>query len=153
MKRSSSSAVVRRRVGAVAVEAAVVMSVLLLFLFGLLDLGLATARYDVLSAAARDVARAAIVRGGRAAPDLTSWGPATYSGNAADSSEIAETAATVLATMAPADVTVQVSWPDGDNEEGDRVQVVLQYVHQGLSLLGLGNGLTLRSQSTMQIVH
>lgn len=141
------------RRGAVLVEGAVVLSVLLLLLFGILDLGLAVARHDVLAATARDVARAAIVRGAAATPELVAWGPATYSGTAADSSEIAQAVVASLAVMTPAEVAVDVTWPDGGNQEGNRVRVELRYVHQGLTLLGLGGGLNLRAESTMQIVH
>jgi hypothetical protein len=81
------------------------------------------------------------------------WGPSNISGSAGDASEIAQTAAASLATMAPADVSIHVAWPDGDNREGSRVRVELQYVHHGLPLLGLNGGLPLKAESTMQIVH
>jgi Flp pilus assembly protein TadG len=153
MQRSTTTIAERSRRGAAAVEAAVVLSVLLLLLFGILDLGLGVARYDVLSAAARDVARAAIVHGARSSPEMSPWGPAEFAGFASDSSEIAAAAKTSLATMNDDDVRIQVQWLDGDNQEGSRVRVVLKYIHQGLPLLGLGEGVELRAESTMQIVH
>jgi Flp pilus assembly protein TadG len=144
----------RERRGVVAVEGAIVLSTLMLLLFVLLDLGLAVCRYNVLSATARNLARAAIVRGADAAPQLAAWGPNPYSGNAADSSAMATVAASWLATMNPGDVTMQLIWPDGDNQPNHRVTVQLGYNHQFLtSFLSLGNTVSLQAQSTMLISH
>ena len=126
----------------------------MLLLFVLLDLGLAVCRYNVLSATARNLARAAIVRGADAAPQQSGWGPSSYSGTAADSSDMATVASSWLATMSPGDVSMQVTWPDGDNQPNHRVSVVLSYNHQFLtSFLGLGTELPLQAQSTMLISH
>lgn len=142
------------RAGVAAVEGALILSALMLLLFVLLDLGLAVCRYNVLSATARNVARAAIVRGADAAPQLSAWGPTAYEGTAADSSDAAVVASAWLATMNPADVSMQLTWPDGDNQPNHRVSVQLSYSHQFLvSFLGLGTALPLESQSTMLISH
>jgi hypothetical protein len=130
-----------------------VLGILLVLLLVILDLGLAVARYNILAATARQVAREAIVRGSLAAPELTAWGPATYSGTASDGSEIAETARRSLAAIAPADVAVTVRWPDGGNREGDHVDVELRYFHDALPLLGFGEGFDLQARSSMRIVH
>ncbi|MFX8976598.1 TadE/TadG family type IV pilus assembly protein, partial [Acinetobacter baumannii] len=68
------------RRGVVAVESAVVLSVFLLVLFGLIDLGLAVLNYNNLREAAQQLTRVAAVRGSNAAPQYTTWGPATYNG-------------------------------------------------------------------------
>src|ERR1700733_1730743 len=115
----------RDRRGVAAVEGALVLSALMVLLFALLDLGLAVCRYNILAATARNLARAAIVRGADAAPQLSAWGPNAYIGNAADSSAMATVAAAWLATMSPADVSVQLTWPDGDNQPDHRVSVQL----------------------------
>ena len=144
----------RDRHGVAAVEGALILSALMLLLFVLLDLGLAVCRYNILSAAARNLARAAIVRGADAAPQLSAWGPNPYSGNAGDSSAMATVAASWLATMSPGDVSMQLTWPDGDNQSNHRVSVQLGYNHQFLtSFLSLGNALSLQAQSTMLIMH
>jgi hypothetical protein len=141
------------RRGVAVVEGAVVLTVLLLLLFVILDLGLAVARYNILAATAREVARAAIVRGSLASPEAAPWGPATYTGTAADGSEIAQIAADWLAAIPPSDVAVTVRWPDAGNREGDHVEVELRYFHDALPMLDFGSGFDLRARSSMRIVH
>ena len=141
------------RRGVAVVEGAVVLTVLLLMLFVMLDLGLAVARYNILAATARQLARSAIVRGSQAPPALAAWGPATHSGSAADGSEISQAAARWLAAIPLSDVAVTVRWPDAGNREGDRVEVELRYFHDALPILGFGSGFDLRAQSSMRIVH
>jgi Flp pilus assembly protein TadG len=142
------------RRGATTVEAMVVLGLMFVTLFVIFDLGLTTFQYNVLSAAARRVARQAIVHGAGAPPEKTSWGPAAFVGTAADSSEIASAAATLLPTMKPANVSIAIDWPDGNNEENDRVRVRLNYVHHPLvPFLSLGSSLNLQAESTMVVVH
>jgi hypothetical protein len=86
-------------------------------LFVIFDLGLAAFRYNALAATARRVAREAVVHGGAAPPDRTAWGSGKYLGTAADVTEIAQSAAPLLATMPPSAVTIQVEWLDGNNQE------------------------------------
>ena len=143
-----------RRAGATTVESAIVLIVFLLVVFVILNLGLSTFRYNVLGAAARRMAREAIVHGAGAAPEYLAWGPATYAANAAESSEIASTVAEVLPTMSPEDVDIEVSWPDGDHQESDRVRVRLTYVDNPvLPFMTLQGPLTLTADCTMRIVH
>ena len=150
----SASSLERDRRGVAAVEGALILSALMLLLFVIMDLGLAVCRYNILSATARNLARAAIVRGADAAPQLSAWGPNPYSGNAGDSSAMATVASAWLATMNPGDVTMQLTWPDGDNQPDHRVSVQLGYNHQFLtSFLSVGNALSLQAQSTMLIMH
>src|SRR5258708_6921049 len=105
------------RRGAVAVESAIVLGLLFMLLFAIFDLGLAAVRYNMLSGTARSIARQAIVRGAKAPPELSSWGPEGYAGNAADTAEMAHIAAPLLATMDPADVAYP-SGPQDDNSGG-----------------------------------
>jgi hypothetical protein len=59
-----------------------------------------------------------------------------------------------LATMAPEDVTIEVTWPDANNRQHSRVTVQLSYDHRFLlTFLGLGNLVHLQATSTMRIVH
>jgi hypothetical protein len=141
------------RRGVAVVEGAVMLSVMLLLLFVILDLGLAVARYNILAATAREVARAAIVRGSHASPTGPAWGPAPFTGTAADGSEIGQAAALGLAALPPAAVAVIVRWPDAGNREGDRVEVELRYFHAALPILGFGGGFDLSARSSMQIVY
>jgi hypothetical protein len=144
----------RKRAGATSIETAVVLSLFLMLCFVILNLGLSTFRYNVLGAAARRVARESIVHGATASPERDVWGPISFVGNAADDHAIAEVIATILPTMNPADVAVEVSWPDGENQEGGRVHVRLAYVDAPfVPFLSLGAPLTLKADCTMRIVH
>src|SRR5688572_30357725 len=92
------------RHGVAVIEAAIVISVFLVILLGTLDLGLAVLRYNVLSETSRRLARTASLRGERATPERTAWGPGTYTGNAGDRSEYAEAIDDILITMKPQNV-------------------------------------------------
>lgn len=142
------------RKGVTSVEGAIVLSVFFVVCFALFDLGLATFRYNAIGAAARGIAREAIVRGSRAAPERSAWGPMAYAGTAADGDEIASVASPLLPTMPRAGVTITVTWPDGDNEEDSRVHVRVGYVHRPfLPLLTLGESLDLQAESAATIAH
>jgi Flp pilus assembly protein TadG len=136
------------------VECAIVLPVLLLALFALLDLGLATTRYNALSEAARQIARAAIIHGSLAPAETGSWGPTQYIGTASDSSTIAQSIHGLLPTMPTNLVNVQVTWPDSDNSPRDRVRVQVSYTHHplvpGLTAWG---PIDLQSVATMHIVN
>ena len=142
------------RRGTTIVESAILLSTLLLVLFVLFDFGLAAFQYNTLSAAARTLARAASVHGSAAAPQLTTWGPAEYAGNAGDGSEIAAAVASLLPTMTTSAVAVDVTWPVGSNTQNDAVQVKLGYTHRSLVpfLPGISS-LNMQAESTMFIVH
>jgi Flp pilus assembly protein TadG len=144
----------RTRGGMAAVEGMVVLSTLLMILFVIFDFGLATFQYNTLSAVARRVARAASLRGAAAPPDQVAWGPAEYVGTAADNSEIAAIAAPLLATMPGSDVSIDVTWPNGTNQENDTVHVRVSYTHHAcVPLLPGVTVLNLQAESTMPIVH
>lgn len=136
------------------VECAFALSMLFLLLFAMLDLGLAAARYNAISEAARRIAREAIIHGSLAAHLSTTWGPQEYEGTAADSSEIALIARPVLLAMPHEDVTIQLKWIDDDNSPRDRVRVEVGFVHKPIvpSLFAWGP-LNLRAISTMRIVN
>lgn len=142
------------RCGVSAVEGALVLSVAIMLLAVIFDLGLASFRQNTLAAAARRLAREAIVHGSASQPEQQPWGPAPYAGNAADQSPYALAAAPLMAAMSTQNVAIEVSWPDGDNGENDRVEVQLSYPHRPLiPFLSLGNVLNLRANSVMRIAH
>ncbi len=140
-----------RRRGAAAVEAAFVLSVLLVLLFGLLDLGLAVLRYNSLSECARRAARQAIVLGERSAAPL---GPAEWSGGVDSPHPLTDAVRPLLLTMRPQSVRLRAAWPDGDDRVGDRVYVELRFDHRPLlpRLFGVGPW-ELAATSTMWIAH
>jgi len=142
------------RTGAALVEGAIVLGVFLTIIFAMFDLGLAVMRQNSLAEGARRLARTAIVHGDLAAPEMTIWGPLSYSGSAGENHEIAAALRPGLVTMNPDDVSIEVTWPDGDNRTGDRVLVRVEYAHRTIlpSLFG-SSSLPLRAESTMRVEH
>ena len=122
----------RHRRGATIIECALTLPVLLFILFAILDLGIATVRYNTLAEVARRIAREAAIHGALVPEDLRAWGAAEFQGTVADSSELVAKARNVTPTMDNSLVTVRVSWPDGDNGLRDRVEVEVAYEHQSL---------------------
>jgi hypothetical protein len=154
MKAPCQRRFVLNRSGAAAVECAIALPAALFVLFALLDLGLATVRYNVLAEGARRVARAAIIHGSLAPSVVGTWGPDEFSGSAADDSPVTAPIADMLPTMARDAVAVRVTWLDGDNGPRDRVQVELAYDHQSLiPFMASWGDVDLRAATTMRIVN
>lgn len=143
---------VTARRGVTLVETAIVLSTFAVMMLGMLELGLAVLRQNSLDAAARHVARDAIVRGAMAARG-TAWGPASYRSHAAATAEIPGSAREPLIAVDPRDVTVAVDWPDGGNQPEQRVRVRCSYRHETMFPLLLGRNLDLRSECVMRIAH
>lgn len=128
-----------------------------LFLFvilSMLDLGLAVTRYNSLAYASRELARSTAQHGSLASKILTMCGPQPLSTTAADSSSFVVDIRKFLTAMPPAEVNVNMSWPDNDNSPGDRVQVELSYTHESLVPLLMPWGpLQLESTTTAAVVN
>jgi Flp pilus assembly protein TadG len=139
------------------VEGAMVMTVFLTLVLGAIDLGTAVFRQHILSEAARQGARAAIVHGSLAPSSWNGgpWGTTTYGPVAANtSSSQAQAVAAYLGGMNPADVQVTISWPDGSNAAESRVTVTLTTPWTPLMGFIFGSpSITLTGASTMQIAH
>jgi Flp pilus assembly protein TadG len=136
------------------VECALALPVMLLLLFAMLDLGLATTRFNTLAEAARRIARAAVIHGSDAPAGVGEWGPNEFVGTAADDSSIVAPTKRILPTLQDGAVNIRVSWPDGNNRPRDRVHVEVGYVHEPL-IPGLApwGSLELHAFSTMRIVN
>ena len=120
----------------------------------LLDLGIATVRYNALGHASRRVARAAAVRGADIAEHESALGPAAMAVQADDAHPLCAFARQSLPLMNPESVAVAITWPDGDNNPCSRVRVELQYVHQPIvPLIAVWGDLDLRAASTMRVVN
>lgn len=143
----------RRRSGAALIESAVVLSVMLLVLFGVLDLGLAALHSNNLTDVAQQLTRAAVVRG-KNATALTAWGPATYHGTGASAGEIGTLTAASLQIIKKEKVSITVEWLDGGNDDGDRVRTTLNYLHPFIvpQLFGFSS-CQLKAVSTMRVSH
>lgn len=126
-----------RRGGATTVETAFVASAVLVVMIATLDLGLAVLRYNTLSAIARGISRAAIVRGERSS---SPWGPATLTGTLDAGAAPAVAAADLVVALDSASVAYTIEWLDGGNAIDDRVRVHVasNYVPVLPFLLGTG---------------
>jgi Flp pilus assembly protein TadG len=150
--RLIASIPVRR--GAVVVEASFVLSVFLVILFGMFDLGVAVMRQNTLSEAVRLLARTTIVHGQLSNGHAGAWGPATISGTASGSSGPAAAVQPMLVGMDPSTVGMTVQWLDGDNQPGHRIQATLTYQYTPLVPFILGTSpINLSATSTMRIAH
>lgn len=117
----------RRRPGATVVEAALVLPVILLLLYGVLCGAIMVLTVDQVDAAAREGARYASVRG------------ASYAFNTGRSAATADDITQVVkaqgVTLDPALTTVNVSW-QGSNRPGNYVTVEVVYQWPGLGPFG-----------------
>jgi Flp pilus assembly protein TadG len=142
------------RSGVTMLECAIVLPVMFVTLFGMLDLGIAAARYNALAEAARRIAREAIIHGSLAPQESSKWGPSEYVGTGADNSDIAIAAKPVFLAMPSNLVTIRVTWPDANNSPRDRVRVEVSYRHEPLiPQLFVWGPINLRAVSTMSIVN
>jgi Flp pilus assembly protein TadG len=164
----------RDRRGAALVEAAIVVSSFLMLVFGMLDLGIVLFRTHVACEAARQGVRNAIVHGylSRNNSTMNAWGPtpsyypaltsrSLYSGSTsytvqADdaSDDLAGTIRPYLPGLDPSTVTIQIRWPDGDNDLGNRVTVTVSAPYQHfVPFIFADSTITIGASSTMTIVH
>ncbi len=142
-----------RRAGTTVVESAIVLSLLFSVLFTMLDLGLVAFQSNMLSLAARRLARESIVRGSGVDP-TGAWGPATVSTNASDGSAMGQTIKPYCVTMPPAKVTVQITWLDGTNYVDDRVTTRLTFKRDPMTPMTAWMGtVNLTANATMKILH
>jgi Flp pilus assembly protein TadG len=141
------------RCGAAAVELAIVLFAFLILVFGMLELGIVVLRSNIVSQAARQGTRRAIVRGEMAPPQFTAWGPATYTATANSDDEIAATLRPFLAGLNLERTTIQMEWIDGDNRIESRVRVTVTTAHDPFLTILFTTGWNLTGVSTMPIAH
>jgi Flp pilus assembly protein TadG len=143
-----------RRRGVTAVEGAIVLSVLVVVVLGMLDLSLLVLESNTLAEASRRLCRQAMVHGQMASPQMTIWGPASVSGTANDGTEYAEALNPELVTFDLNQVSYAINWPDGGDQPGNRVQVTVNYQYQPLMPLILGtNSVPITMETTMEVAH
>jgi hypothetical protein len=159
------------RPGAALVEAVVTTSLFVTLVLGMFDLSLALFRKHVASESARQGARIATVHGYLApfSSTMNAWGPPpsyypalaqqsvyasskSYTVQAdAASDELAAVIRPYLVGIDPSTVTIQIAWPDGNNDLGNRVSVTVTVPYHHL-LIGSGS-INLGATSTMTVVH
>jgi Flp pilus assembly protein TadG len=134
------------------IETAFILIPLLILTVGLLDFAIGVYRYHILSEAARQLARNAIVHG-QYANRLGQWGPATYTGTANASTAIANSVRPYLVGIDPAAVSISVQWPETTNEVEKSVRTTLTTAFHPLFTSWFGSSISLRAQSEMKIAH
>ena len=155
-KRRSTHTVLmsHARRGATMVETAIIMSAFLMLILGTFDLGIATYRYNMLSQAARQGTRQAMVHGALAPPAMTAWGPATYTGTAGDGSAYAQAVSPMLAGFTLANVTIKLEWIDGGNAIQQRIRYTVTTTYRPmLTSFFTNTAYTQSAASTMPIAH
>jgi Flp pilus assembly protein TadG len=142
------------RRGVAAVEAAIVLSVFLLILFVMIDLGLMVLDYNLLCDGAQQFCRQAIVHGSKSAPQETMWGPTTVQGNGGDGSQYSQSFQQDLTTLPLANVNYKLEWPNGTNRPDDPVRATLTYQYSPMIPFVLGNKpIALEAVCTMAVDH
>jgi hypothetical protein len=144
----------RPRAGATIVESSVALGVMCLFLFGILDVGLALVRLNSVTEAARRVTRMAITHGSKCKPTQGTWGPNELVLNADASHSAAQTARPYLPAMNWSQVEIRLQWLDGDSLPDSRVRATVSTTHYSIALgLFSSQGFRISGQSTMRIAH
>jgi Flp pilus assembly protein TadG len=141
-----------RRTGAAMIEAAFILTSLFILTVGFFDFAIGIYRYHILSEAARQLARHAIVHG-EFADRLGKWGPTTYSGAADASDVIALAVRPYLVGLDPLTVAVTVEWPETSNQVEKAVRVTLNTPFHPLLTQWFGSSIALRAASEMKIAH
>jgi Flp pilus assembly protein TadG len=140
-----------RRKGGTVAEAAIVITLFLVLVMGVIDMGLAIFQRQVLSEAARQGARQAIVHGSKG---TTSWGASQYGPASADTdAAIPNAIRPYLVGIDPASVNITVQWLDSSNDDKNRVRVTLEYTYHPMTTLVVQSTIPLSASSTMLIAH
>jgi Flp pilus assembly protein TadG len=144
------------RRGAVLAEAAIVIGVFLILVFGTIDVGIAVFRHTVISQAARHGARQAMVHG-EYATGLGVWGPTTVNVAATASDPVADSIRPMLAGCDLSGTNITVEWPDTTaprNGFKKPVRVTITTNFNPIMTFIFGNpSFTLAASSTMPIAH
>jgi hypothetical protein len=136
-------------------EAAIVLLVFFITVFGMIDIGLGVYRHNALSHAARQAVRLASVHGSLAPSgwDGGPWGPSPRTTNADASDPVANVVRPVLGGSDPATTSILVEWPSGSNEVGRAVRATVSTTYQPLLTSLFGGTINFRASATMLITH
>jgi hypothetical protein len=143
----------------------IILGVFVVTTFGMLDLGMRVYRYHIISNAARQGARQAMVHG-RSATTLGVWGPTTIGPLAANSSGTPIVDGTGDLESPPraglqrllygCDLSrtyIMLEWPDGSNDIGKKVRCTVTTPYSHFMPFWTTSSGTMRAASTMQIAH
>lgn len=131
--------------GQALVEFSLVVLVFMIIVLGMVEVGRAVWNYNTLSNAVREGTRYAIVHGVNAT---------TPSGPTANDANVEAAVEQFAAGLDPSDLTVNSTWPDGDNGAGSRIRVSATYRFDTVFSVLLGiPPVTMSSTSTMNITY
>jgi Flp pilus assembly protein TadG len=143
----------RRRRGGALAEAAITTSVLLSLMFGTVDMGVAVFRMHVISEAARQGARRAIVHGSLA-NQLGVWPASAFSASGTSTDPKVTEIQPYLAGLDLSQVTINITWPDAGNQPEQRVTYQVSTTWTPMMTWIFGSPTyTLNASSTMPIAH
>ena len=136
-------------------EAAIVLLVFFIMVFGLIDIGLGVFRHNALSQATRQAVRMASVHGAMAPSgwDGGPWGPASRTMTADASDPVANAVRLMLGGSDPATTTILIEWPNGSNAVGRSVRATVTTTYQPLLTSLFGGSMNFRASATMLITH
>jgi Flp pilus assembly protein TadG len=138
------------RRGSALVEAALILTILLTLIFGMIDLGLGVMRFNMISHAAREGARQAMVNGQYS---LYPWPPGTWNAST-PGQRVVDAISPQLVGCDLTQTTINVAWVDGTNEIQQRVRVTIDTTYQPLMTYLFGAGpLHLEAASTTRFAH
>ena len=134
-------------------EMVIIILVFLALVLGMIDLAIMVTRVQTLAQAARSGSRAVMVRG-EYANLLGPQGPTAFNGTANDNHPIAQAVRNQLILMTPANVRLNVIWPEGSNEVGRRVRVTASADFTPLMTFIFGSPTwTLTGSSEVYVAH
>jgi Flp pilus assembly protein TadG len=155
--KSSLKAIRRRQRGQAIVEFALTVVLLMLLMFGLLELSIFIYTYSVLANAAKEGVRYAIVHGANnGTPSGPSSGSASSPPCTASSTNVTDVVNRTknfagFTLLSPSNVNVFVCYLDGDNKLNSLVEVSVNYVYR--PLFGFNwPSVTVRANSAGRIV-
>jgi Flp pilus assembly protein TadG len=144
----------KRRRGATLVESTFTTLAFMGLMLGTVDMGVAIMRMHIVSEAARQGARKAIVHGSTMGNPLGKWGPTAFNGNGNSSDPIVASNVAYLTGLDPTQVTINVTWPDGNSKVESRVTYQVSTTWSPMITWVFGSPTyTLSATSTMQIAH
>ena len=147
----------RRRPGAVSIEAVVIFLVFMTLCLGMLDLGIGVFQYHVVSEAARQGARQAIVHGQMAPAGWNGgpWGSSTINEKAnATGIPLVTAIQPYLVGIDLSQATIKAQWLDGGNAADQRVSVTVTTTYQpSITFIFANTTYSLSATSIMPIAH
>ena len=146
----------RGRRAATLVEAAIGLSAVITLIVGCLDFSLAAYKSQVLNHIAQRIGRAAVIHGSFSNTSWNGghWGPATITTDLNSADPVATVGHTISSGLHKSSVTIELTWPNGNNNPGSPVivQASMKWSPMFINMFGY-QLITLRGRSYQIIQH